>query len=291
MLLPLTITLIGCQSQKSSSDANAPLRVQKLLVEGSDTMATLVRAWAKQYCKQHSEIAVEMNSDDTGSGINDLLDGKVNIAAASHQLSTEEQASAHTRQVRLTRTMVAKDAIAIVVDATNPVAALTMDELKGIFSGEIKRWSQVKSLPAAGHDKAIVVIGREAASGTGDFFREHVLAGHEFGHSIALAASSKAVLASIKGNANAIGFVGMPQAQAAGKSVKVLTIKLNDASPADSGDGLSDSDYPLMRPLYLYYDPASDSAKSAGQARAFVDFCASKDGQKVVGDMGFMVTR
>jgi phosphate transport system substrate-binding protein len=294
LLLPLSVALAGCQGQKPfagpSGPAN-PARVQKIVVEGSETMTALVRAWGKEFCKQHNELAVEMIAADTGSGINDLLDGKVNVAAASHQLSNGDQAASRTKQVRLTRTMVAKDAIAIVVDAANPVSALTMEELKGIFGGEIGRWSQVKSLPAAGHDKAIVAIGREAASGTGDFFREHILGGREFGHKVELALSSEAVLARVRGNTNAIGFVGMPQAEAAGKTVKVLTIKLNDASPADSGDGLSDSDYPLMRPLYLFYDPASDSAKAAGQARAFVEFCASEDGQKIVKDMGFMVTR
>ena len=265
---------------------------KKMVVQGSDTMAKMVRGWAGAFIKIYPEMTIDVQSADTGAGISNLIDGKINLAAASRELTAVEQELAHQKRVRLSRSMVAKDAVAIVVGPDNAIVALTMEELKGIFSGTLKRWSQIKSLPVAGQDRPIVVIGRETSSGTGDYLRAHILAGKPFGPHIKLMPSSDAVIAVIQKQNDAIGFVGMSQAQQAAQKVKVVQVKLNDASPAaEKGNSLSGNDYPLTRPLYLYYAPMRDSTQFDGSAKRFVDFCMSADGQKIAQDMGFMVIR
>ncbi|MBU6454227.1 MAG: PstS family phosphate ABC transporter substrate-binding protein [Cyanobacteria bacterium REEB67] len=279
----------GCSSDKGGTG-------QKIVVQGSDTMAQMVRAWSAAFGAAHPGCLVEMQTADTGAGIAQLIDGKINIAAASRDLTETELALAHEKRVHLSRNMVAKDAVAIVVSANNPIIDLTMDELKGIFSGGVNRWSQIKSLPAAGQDKPIVVIGREANSGTGEYLREHVLDNKPFGPHIKVLPSSEAVIAAVEKQKEAIGFVGMSQAEQAGDKVKVVTVRLNDSSPAaekvtGGATGGVGNDYPLTRPLYLYYDPAQDTNHFGNGAKSFVDFCKSDAGQKIARGIGFMVIR
>jgi phosphate transport system substrate-binding protein len=279
----------GCAADKGGSG-------QKIVVQGSDTMAQMVRAWAAAFGAAHPGSLVEMQTADTGAGIAQLIDGKINIAAASRDLTEAELALAHEKRVHLSRNMVAKDAVAIIVSAHNPVVDLTMDELKGIFGGSLSRWSQIKSLPAAGQDKPIVVIGREANSGTGEYLREHVLDNKTFGKHIKVLPSSEAVIAAVEKQTDAIGFVGMSQAEQAGNKVKVVTVRLNDSSPAaekmtGGAPGGVGNDYPLTRPLYLYYDPAQDTNHFDNGAKSFVDFCKSDAGQKIARETGFMVIR
>ena len=186
--------------------------------------------------------------------------------------------------MHLRRTMVAKDAVAVIVGPKNPVSVLTIDELKGIFSGEMTKWAQIKSTPVPHGDTTIVVLGRELSSGTGDYLREHVLGGQPFGANVKLMPTSDAVIDAVEKQKEAIGFVGMPQAQKAGGKIKVVTLRLNASSPMeDQEDRLTGNDYPLSRPLYLYCDEASGEI-----TKSFVAFCRSKDGQKIAQDMGFM---
>jgi ABC-type phosphate transport system substrate-binding protein len=96
--------------------------------------------------------------------------------------------------------------------------------------------------------------------------------------------SSEAVIASVEKQKEAIGFVGMSQAKLAAQKIKVVTIKLNASSPSEvKEDSITGSDYPLSRPLYLYFDAAGGDL-----TKSFVEFCKSDDGQKIVQDMGFM---
>jgi phosphate transport system substrate-binding protein len=257
---------------------------KRLTVQGSDTMDGMVRAWSAAFIKLHPEVHIVVQNGDTGSGIKDLIEAKVNLAAASREITADENTQAHASKVHLARSMVAKDAVALIVGPKNPVKSLTMDELKGIFSGTIAKWSQVKSKPAPAGDAAITVLGREASSGTGDYLREHVLGGKPFADTVKLMTSSQAVIDAVEKDAEAIGFVGMSQAERAGAKIKVLSIKLAASSPTDvSEEGLTGKNYPLERPLYLY------SVETSGDlTKSFVEFCKSADGQKIVQDMGFM---
>jgi phosphate transport system substrate-binding protein len=255
-----------------------------LTVQGSDTMEKMVRAWSLAFMKVHPDVRVVVQSGDTGTGIKGLIDHKISLAAGSRELTADEDTSAHAKAVHLTRTMVAKDAVAVIVGPNNPITLLTMDELKGIFVGDITKWAQIKSSPAAQVESSIIVLGREASSGTGDFLREHVLGGKPFAAGVKLMPSSESVIDAVEKQNQAIGFVGMSQAEQAGKKVKVVTIKLNSASlnqPRE--DSLTGSDYPLSRPLYLYFDAAGD-----GLTQSFVEYCKSSDGQAIVKEMGFI---
>ncbi len=211
MLLPCASALILLAACSASHNPGS----NTLIVQGSDTMEKMVRAWSVAFMKAHPQAKITVQSGDTGIGIKDLIGGKINIAAASRELTADEDSKAHAGLVHLTRTMVAKDAVAIIVGPKNPVTTLTMTQLKGIFGGEIKKWSQIKSEPSTQDDSDILVLGREASSGTADYLREHILAGKEFGAAVKLMPSSESVIDSVEKQKEAVGFVGMSQAERA----------------------------------------------------------------------------
>jgi len=258
-----------------------------IVVQGSDTMEKMVRAWAKAFIKLHPEVKIEVRSGDTGSGIEQLISAKINLAAASRQLTADEHTQAHDKGVHLSRTMVAKDSVAIIVGPQNLLEAITIDELKGVFSGRITKWTELKNVPELKDKNEIVVLGREASSGTGDYLREHILGGQPFGPRVKLMASSESVIEAVEKQKEAIGFVGMSQAERAGSKIKVVKLLLDASSPQNSGGAsITGADYPLSRPLYLYCNVAGDRL-----TKTFVEFCQSDEGQKIVKDMGFVSVR
>ncbi len=280
-LLLGSFLLTSCAGGKGGSGGKT------LTVQGSDTMEKMVRAWSAAYIKAHPDIQISVQTGDTGIGIKDLIDGKINVAAASRELSDEENGKAHGKAVHLSRTMVAKDAVAIIVGPNNPVSTMTMEQLKGVFSGEIKNWSQISGDAKSKSAGDILVLGRETSSGTASYLRDHVLEGKAFGAAVKLMPSSEAVIDAVEKQREAVGFVGMPQAEQAGSKVKVVSVRLNNASPKEAKeDTLSGSDYPLERPLYLYANTGGGDL-----SRSFVDFCRSADGQAIVKEMGFITVK
>jgi len=276
-------TLQCCSS--SAPEAGRPNRAShtdaEIVVQGSDTMENLVEKLSRDFMAANSGVQVGVQPGDTGSGIKDLLSGKIDVATASREMTEAEQKLAHGEAAHLKRLMIAKDAVAIVVNPLNKVAEVDLNDLAKIYSGEVLTWKQLDKRLA---DEPVRAFGREVSSGTSDYFQKHVMKGKPFGAPIKLMPSSESLIGAVMGNRLAIGFVGMSQAKKATDKVKVLKLKLSETSPElATGGALSDSDYPLSRPLYLYYNAANQS-----RVKKFVDYCLGQDGQKTVVSMGFM---
>lgn len=253
-----------------------------ILVQGSDTMFELMRKWSDSYMKATPGVQITVEDSDTGTGLANLMAGKADIAAASRELGEEETKLAHSHGVHLKRIMVARDALAVIVNPQNKVSELSLEDLAKVYSSQMTNWSDITH---NNKDKEpIRSFGREATSGTSVYFREHVLNNGEYGTTVKLMPSSEAVIGGVYGNRLAIGFVGMSQAHEAGDKVKVLKLKLTDASPESKHGGtLAATDYPLSRPLYIYYDGHKEA-----KVGKFVAYCTGESGQKIVTDLGFM---
>ncbi len=283
LLYSAVFALVACNggSTSSSGDVNQAKGGTAIMVQGSDTMENLTEKWARDYMASNNRIQISVQPGDTGSGVSDLLSGKIDLATASRELTDVEQKVAHDTKVHLKRLMVARDAVAVVVNPQNKLKTIDLVDLEKVYSGEIASWNQLDSSLSK---EPIRVFGREASSGTSDYFQAHVLKGKPFGAVVKLMPSSESLIGAIMGNRLAIGFVGMSQAHKATDKIRVLQLKLTAASPNSSqGGDLSGSDYPLSRPLYLYYNTANEA-----RVKKFVDYCLGKDGQKTVGSMGFM---
>jgi phosphate transport system substrate-binding protein len=243
-------------------------------------MAVLMSALSRQFTADHKGIKVDIVSSDSGSGIAKLLEKGADVAAASRDLTDEESQAAVNRGLKLKKVMIARDAIAVIVNPENKVAVLTIPDLRGIYLGQKTNWKEF-----GGVDKPIKVFAREPKSGTSRYFKEHVLEKSDYPVTDEVLLSQDQVIKRVAADPLAIGYVGMVESQNAGATVKVLHLKLTSASSEavkPSQETLV-SDYPLGRPLYLICE-----AKPNVPTRKFVQFCTSPVAQRIIKGAGFV---
>jgi phosphate transport system substrate-binding protein len=278
-LLILLPVLVGCSATEDEGPSGTKSST-KVIIDGSDTMAVLMGALSRQFSEEHKGIAVQIISTDSGSGIAKLFDKGADIAAASRDLTDDENRIAESQHLKLKKVMIARDAIAVIVNPKNRLTCLTMPELRSIYLGEKTNWKDFGA--AIG---SIKVFAREAKSGTSRYFKEHVLDKHDYAKTDEVLLSQDEVIKRIAADPSAIGYVGMVEANRAGTAIKVVQLKLMNSS----SEGVKPSqetlvsDYPLGRPLYLIYE--ADSSKTN---RRFVDFCTSRVAQQIIKEAGFV---
>ncbi len=191
-----------------------------LEIEGSTTCFPIVQAAAENYTAQHAGKTITVTGTGSGTGIEQLIAGNVEVAMASRAMKDSEKAELPN----WVEYVIAKDGIAIVVNTENTIEQLTMRELKMIYNGTISNWKEV-----GGSDAPIACINRESTSGTRDFFYENVMDKEDFrsDDQISEKNSNGAVATEVEGNPNAIGYVGLGYME--GK--KVLAIADSDTTP------------------------------------------------------------
>ncbi|MBI3242065.1 MAG: PstS family phosphate ABC transporter substrate-binding protein [Chloroflexi bacterium] len=168
-LLFAVLLLAACASPSASSTP-APSAQTTIENKGSDTMVNLALAWAEAYEAAHPETQLSVTGGGSGTGIAALINGTVTIANASRAIKDEERQQAEANGIEAVEFVVAKDAIAIVVNPANPVNRLSLPQLSAIYSGQITNWREV-----GGDDRPIVLLSRESNSGTHVYFLENVL--------------------------------------------------------------------------------------------------------------------
>ncbi len=251
-----------------------------IVIKGSDTMVHLVTEWAETYMGQHPDVDISVTGGGSGTGIAALLNGTVDICAASRDMSAEEKEKAAGKGIEPKETVVARDGIAIIVNPNNGIGELSMDQLKKIYTGATTNWSQV-----GGADGKIQLLSRETSSGTYVFFQEHVLKKEDFAPETLLMPATSSIIQSASTDAMAIGYVGLGYAAEAGDKVKVLAVKADDAAPAiqPSDETVQSGTYSIARPLYLYTNGAP-----SGAVADFMAFCLGEQGQAIVRETGYV---
>lgn len=275
----LALALCGCPG---SDTVGAGATAQQFVtIKGSDTMVHLVTSWAEAYMQATPGAEVSVTGGGTGTGIAALINGTTDVAMASRDMKEDEQRLASGKGATLERIVVGQDGIALVVHPDNPVSELSTDQLRQIFNGTLKRWSQV-----GGPDQPIQVLSRESSSGTYGFFKEHVLENDDFGPEVLLMPSTSAIVQSATQDPWSIGYVGLGYTKEA--KLKVLKVKAGPDAPAvlPSVETVKDGSYAIARPLLLY-GPASRD----GVAKGFIDFALSEAGQKIVAENGYIPLR
>lgn len=280
------LLLIGC-SQESSSDPREGTPM--VTIEGSDTMDVLLTSWSKEFMQNHPEIPVSVNSADSGSGIQALMEQRTDIAASSRDLTSAENKGIHAKGIHLSRQIVAMDSIAIIANPALPVTEISMGDLNAVFTGKKTDWSAFDPKSKG----SINVCVREPGSGTSKYFSEHVLRSeraadttteNDYTKNAKVLTSNEALVDAVAKDKNAIGYLGLSTALSSEPKIKVLKIKLLDNSPAvmPTSDAAT-NDYPLSRPLYFFYD-----SKAKPSVKQFAEYCLGSDGQKIVKDHGFV---
>jgi phosphate transport system substrate-binding protein len=287
VLLILNV-LPGCGGPLTSAPGTAESQkaTQTIINKGSDTMVNLALAWAEAYTAQHPEARISVTGGGSGTGIAALINGTVDVANASRAMKPEEVESARANGIEPVEHIVASDAIAVVVNPTNPVSALTIDQLSDIFTGKITRWREV-----GGEDRPIVLLSRESNSGTHIYFLENVVRKGEednqslFSPDTLLMPSSEGISAEIRQNPNAIGYDGLGYVTLDQKTISVAR-KAGEPYIPPSIETVKDGSYPIARVLYMY-----TNGQPTGIIRQYLDWIMSEDGQEIVEELGFVPLR
>ena len=249
---------------------------------GSDTLVNLALAWAEAYMSGHPEVRLSVTGGGSGTGIASLINGTVEIANASREMSAEELAAARSNRIEPVRHTVALDAIAVVVHPANPVTRLTLQQISDIYTGRLRRWREV-----GGEDRPIVLLSRESNSGTYVYFLERVIrlgkkgSTELFSPETLLMPSSEGISAEVRQNPNAIGYDGLGYVTS---DQKVLAVARDQRSPyvLPQVATVLDGSYAIARPLFMY-----TAGRAEGAIGDYINWITS-EGQSLVRDLGFV---
>ena len=244
-------------------------------IKGSDTVLPLAQKEAEVFMKSNKQ-SVSVIGGGSGVGIAALMEGTTDMAMASRSMKLNEKLKCKEAGKTIVEKIIAYDALAVVVNPSNPVSKLTRQQLEGIFTGKITNWNQV-----GGPNMKIIPYSRETSSGTYEFFKEHVLLNKNYMNSILSMPATGAIIQSVSQTKGAIGYVGLAYINKSVKAIKASFDGKTFITPSMAN--AINKTYPIVRPLYFYYDK-KDEAKNI----AFVNFVFSKEGQKIVQEIGYV---
>jgi phosphate transport system substrate-binding protein len=257
--------------------ASANVWAGNITVKGSDTLLILAQKWAEVYMGQHAEVKISVTGGGTGTGFAALQNQTTDLCDASRKAKAAEILNCiKAFTARPTEYKVALDGLSVYVNGENPLKELTVAQVGDIFTGKIKNWKEV-----GGPDAPITLYSRENSSGSYEFFKEHVLKGHDFAASAQTMPGTAAILQAVAKDKGGIGYGGA----AYGAGAKHLSIKKDKNSPAiePTEETILKGTYPIWRYLYVYVNPALDK----GEISAYMSWIRSDAGQKVVKDVGY----
>lgn len=232
--------------------------------DGSTSMEKVINSLGESFMAMNKDVKFTYNPTGSGSGIQAVSEGRCDIGLSSRALKDDEKASG------LVETVVALDGIAIVVNPENPVSDLDIDTIAKIYTGEITNWKDV-----GGNDAEIVLIGREAGSGTRDGF-ESITDTKDACQYRQELTSTGDVINTVSQNPGAIGYASL---SAVGDSVKALTVGGVEATEATVKDG----SYVVQRPFVLV---TKEGTKLSPAAQAFFDYALSADAASIIAAAG-----
>jgi phosphate transport system substrate-binding protein len=261
--------------------AAAPaLSATTLTVKGSDTMVILAQRWAEAYMAAHPDVSIQVTGGGSGTGISALINGTTDICNSSRPMKAAEREKLKQRYNSLgVEVKSAKDGLAVYLPESSPVAELTLEQVRDIYTGRIKNWKEV-----GGPDAGIILYGRENNSGTYVYFRDNVLLGKDFAPNMQSMPGTAAVVNAVSKDPKSIGFGGAAYA----KGIKFAKIKKDAKTPGyePTAENIKSGAYPVTRFLYMYL-----SSRPTGEIKKFVDWVLSDEGQGVVAKVGYFPIR
>lgn len=235
---------------------------EKITIQGSDTLLEMVTAEAAAYMKANPEASIQVTGGGSGTGIAAIINGAVDIADASRAMKKKERKMIEARGGKVFEVAIALDGISFYVQKDNPVDNLTVEQLKGIYTGKINNWKEV-----GGDDARIIRYSRENNSGTYAYVKKHVLNKEDYAPDCQNMPGTASVVNAVTKDKKGIGYGGISY----GEGVKL--VKVNGVSP--SAETIADGTYPVSRKLYQY-----TIGKPKGLAKKFIAYELSKEGQQ-----------
>ncbi len=254
----LSSMLLGCINSGTSGSIS---------IVGSTTVQPIAAKAAERYMDDNEDADIQVSGGGSSTGIQSVGEGTADIGMASRQIKDSEK----ELYPDLVEHIIASDGIALIVHPANSISDLSISQIKSIYKGEVTNWNEV-----GGPNMEIVVVGRDSASGTREFFHETVINKEDFVATQLEKASNAGVKESVKNTEGAIGYVGLGYVDETVRAIRV------DGVEATVANVISES-YPVSRSLYMY-----TQGQPTGLVKSFVDFVKSDEGQGIVEEEGFV---
>ena len=271
LCLVLAVSLAACGQKANNApsvDTKAPAAAEKLSgtvsTDGSTSMEKVIGALGEAFMEANKSVTFTYNPTGSTSGIQAVQEGRCDIGLSSRALKDEEKAAG------LTETVLAYDGIAVIVNPANEVDDLTIAQIADIYTGKITNWSEV-----GGADAEIVLIGREAGSGTRGGFEEIVEVKDACQYRQELSSTGD-VITAVSQNPGAIGYASLASVK---DTVKAVTV--DGVTPSE--ETVKDGAYAIQRPFVL---ATKTDAKLSDAAQAFFDYVTSTDANEIIAAAG-----
>ncbi len=272
---PSAVESSAAESTVAESSAAAPAETTtdlsgSISMVGSTSMEKLANALSEAFMEEHPDVTVTAEFVGSGAGIEAVTNGTTDIGNSSRSLKDEEKAAGVIENV------VAIDGIAVCVDPANEVADLTKEQLTNIYNGTVTNWKEV-----GGADEPIIVIGREAGSGTRGAFEELVdlVDGCKYANELD---STGAVIAKVASTPGAIGYASL---DALDDSVKALSLEGVEAT----AENIKAGNYFLSRPFVMA--TKGEISEQNDLVQAWFDFVLGDEGQQVASEVGLITVK
>ena len=247
----------GCGNNSTSNDGTVTITVS-----GSTSVGPLMEKIAEKYEEENSNISIEINQTGSSAGIKDAMDGISQIGMSSRDLKDEEAA-------KVKATVLAYDGVAVITNTGNSVKELTIGQIRDIFTGKITNWSEV-----GGSNASIVVVSREAGSGTRTAFEEGVgYSEEELVKDAIISKGNGDVKTTVSTNENAIGFVSFEYVDDA-----ISSINVNGIEPTAAN--VKAGSYALSRPFLA----VTNEQYITEDSQKLIEYITSEEGQQIVED-------
>ena len=248
--------------------------IETIVIKGSDTLGAkmvpqIAEAFKAKMNKQGLEVAFEIAAEGSSTGVASVIDATAEIGMSSRDPKDKEVAKAKAKGVDMKAITMAKDGIAIIVNESNLIESISLEEIELIFSGDVTDWSGITAQTGE-----ISAYTRNTSSGTYAVFQKLGMNSRDYGVDSQKMAGNEQIAAEVANNPNGIGYVGLAYIKTPG--VKVL--------PVD-GSMPEDPSYPIARPLYYLID---NSKQLSPLANDFIGFSMSPEGQNIVNRVNFL---
>ena len=266
----LALSLVACGSETKTDDADktedktSTELTGTVSTDGSTSMEKVIGALSESYMAANKDVTVNYNPTGSGAGITAVQEGTCDIGLSSRALKDEEKAAG------LQETVLAYDGIAIIVHPDNPVSDLTLEQIAQLYTGELTNWKDV-----GGNDAQVVLIGREAASGTRDGFESITGTKDKCQYRQELTSTGD-VITTVSQNPDAIGYASLASIK---DSVKALNV--DGVTPSEAS--VKDGSYKVQRPFVLV---TVEGKALSSAAQSFFDYATSADAADIIAKAG-----
>jgi len=269
-------TTVGAPAATTAAPVSSGQK-QTLKISGSTTVLPIVQKAADQYMAAHPDADIQVSGGGSGVGVQAIGARTVDIGMSSREVTRDEM----TKYPSFVVTTVAQDGVAIIVNPANKIQYITLDQAKGIYLGQITKWSEITGADVPGTNNQIVIVGRDTASGTRTYFDQTVLGTATATSKMLEQNSNGGVLQTVAQTPGAVGYVSIGFVTS---DVKALPIWYNAQKivPPTIAN-VKDLSYPMSRNLYVI-----TNGQPTGLAGDFIRYILSPDGQKIVADEGYV---